>query len=172
MSDEDDKATVVIDLNKLKKEKELKDKELASLADALEFSHAEPKKPVAKASLPVILFGLGSDVFTKHKEIWPPSHSFHHAATLPELNAWLKKKVPFVLCLPLDVNPKAINQLCVQLHAKYPQVKVVIVGQSLTPAKIEIHKKSPAAAAAYLGYPFKSSELSSILDRFTRSKAA
>lgn len=183
--DEDDKATVVIDLNKLKKEKEKQEKELANVAESLEFNLASDDdapvtptipgsaaKPAPATGLPVVFFEFGQTLFTKLKAQLPSGPEYHFAAQLPEINAWIKKRTPFVLCLPLDVNPKAINQLCVQLRAKYPHVKVVVVSQVLTADKIALHQKSPAKANAYMGYPFSKADLSSVLDRFGRAKAA
>ena len=185
MSDEDDKATVVIDLNKLRKEKEKQEKDLANVAESLEFNlnndseeavsptipGSKPTAPVM-SSLPVVMFEFGKNHFAKLKANFPQGFQFHHVAELPELNGWIKKKIPFVLCLPLDVNPKAVNQLCVQLRAKYPHIHVVVVSQLMGPDKIALHQKSPARAAAYMGYPFASADFKVVLDRFARPKAA
>lgn len=175
MSDEDDKATVVIDLGQLKKAKEKHEKELAQVADNLEFNSSseiatEMKKPAP--SLPVVMFEFEKDHFARIKDNFPSQWKFHFAHTLPELNGWLKKKIPFVVCLPLDINPKAINQLCVQLRAKYPHVYVVVVSKALTPDKIAIHQNSAAKAFGYVSYPFSEEEILEVLEKTAQPKAA
>lgn len=189
MSDEDDKATVVINLSQLKKEQEKNEQEMSKVVDNLEFNlsseaESEEIKPTVPGSqrpvvnsapistLPVVMFEFEKNHFAKIKDHFPSQWKFHFANTLPELNGWLKKKIPFVVCLPLDVNPKAINQLCVQLRAKYPHVHVIVVSKALTADKIEIHRKSAAKAFGYVGYPFSKEQITSILDKITQPKAA
>jgi hypothetical protein len=195
MSDEDDKATVVIDLNKLRKEKEKQDKDLSNFAESLEFNLEEsapvaaprpkvkeptpapivPKAmphPKVMSALPVVMFEFGGNLFAQLKQEFPDNHKFHMVNTVPELNGWLKKKTPFVVCLPLDVNPKSVNQLCVQLKAKFSLVHVVLVGKTLTETKIAAHKNSPAKAGSYLVYPFSSDDLKAVLDKISQQKVA
>lgn len=181
MSDEDDKATVVIDLNKLKKEKEKQEKALATIAENLEFnvgeeaaSQATPEPmPIPQdPNHPVVMFEFQGKMFEALQDRFPDTHEFHLVATLPELNGWLKKKIPFILCLPLDMNPKGVNQLCVQLKAKFPQVHVILVGKTLNAQKVAIHQASPAGVSGYLVYPFTTETLSRTLGKLGQQSAA
>lgn len=166
--DEDDKATVVIDLNALKKEKERKEKEIAEMAVDLEFATdaSDPAAAQAKpksASAPVLLFDFGGSFFTEHKAHIPTDLDTKLVTGLPDLNNWLKKKTPLVVVFAFEANPKAVNQLCAQLKAKFKHVRTVIVAKNLSPDKVKLHQASPAAAAAYVKVPFTKDEFKKAL---------
>lgn len=162
--DEDDKATVVIDINALKKEKEKKEKEIAEYAGSLEFG-VDDSRPDHKeeAQVPVLFFEFGGKTFAEMKTQLPTDIDYKILKDLPQLNDWLKKKVPLVVVFAFDVNPKAVNQLCAQLKVKFKHVQTVIVAKKLSPEKVKMHKSSPAGAAGYVQYPFTKADLSQAL---------
>ncbi len=169
--EEDDKATVVIDINALKKEKEKKEKEIANMASELEFG-AEPlvsPKTIKLPSLtdhskvPVLFFEFGGQTFADAKSLFPQDIEAKIVKDLPTLNEWLKKKTPLVVVFAFDVNPKAVNQLCAQLKAKFKHVKTVLVAKSLSAEKVRLHQSSPAGATGYVKYPFTKETLKEAL---------
>lgn len=160
--DEDNKATVVIDLNELKKERERREQEIAAMATDLEFQVEDSQaelKPIARAAaaLPIVVFEYEGHAFLEGDS--PEGQAFHHVTNLPELNAWLKKKTPLVVVFNLSSNPKAINQLCAQLRIKFPHAKLVLAAKKLAPEKIALHQRSPARADAYLQLPLTAAQL-------------
>jgi CheY-like chemotaxis protein len=168
--EEDDKATVVIDINALKKEKEMKEKEIADMAHALKFSGVPTETGVQQ--IPVIFFEFGGSLFQESKAQIPKDMNCKIIRTLPELNEWLKKKVPMVVVFPFDVNPKSVNQLSAQLKIKFKHVKTVFVAKALSIEKIKVHQASVAGAHAYLKSPFSINELKVCLDKILQKKAS
>jgi hypothetical protein len=165
---EDDKATVVIDINALKKEKERKEKEIAEYAGSLEFGigdeEDEPRSGEKSLhQVPVLFFEFGGRTFAEMKMQLPSEIEYKILKDLPELNEWLKKKTPLVIVFAFDVNPKAINQLCAQLKVKFKLVHTVIVAKKLSAEKVKLHKASPAGAAGYVQYPFTKADRSQAL---------
>jgi len=166
--DEDDKATVVIDINALKKEKEKKEKEIAEFAGSLEFGvDSSASEPLSgekdEAQVPVLFFEFGGKTFAEMKMQLPTDIDYQIVKDLPQLNDWLKKKIPLVVVFAFDVNPKAINQLCAQLKVKFKHVHTVIVAKKLSAEKVKMHKASPAGAAGYVQYPFTKADMSQAL---------
>ncbi len=168
-ADEDDKPTVVIDLNALKRERELKDKELASIGEKLEFA----SNPAVKLNAhTVVFFDHGKPLpFSPLAPALPPGHDYHFTAALPELNGWIKKKTPLVVVFFYDGAPQAINQLCAQVRLKFPWVQVVLASKSLGPQKTAVHQASPAGAAAYVAYPLEASEFAQALEGLKKQAA-
>jgi DNA-binding NtrC family response regulator len=167
--DEDDKATVVIDINALKKLKEAQDNQLDDMAGSLEFStdalsddEKAPEKP--SSACPVLLFDFSQGYFKESQDSLPSSIQFTHVETLQDLNNWLKKKTPLILIFGFDANPKAANQLCAQLKTKFKQVKTVIIAKGLSEKKVQIHQSSPAGANAYLRAPFEADQLQKTIE--------
>lgn len=168
--EEDDKATVVIDLNALRREKENKEKEIAGLADALSFG--TDLDLVAESSQPVLFFDFGTKVFAPLAGEFPAGMDCKIISDLPSLNAWIKKKEPVVLVFAFDANPKAVNQLSAQLKAKFKHVTTVLAAKNLSPDKIRAHQASVAGAHAYIKMPFARTELGTILKKLVDKKAA
>ncbi len=154
--DEDDKPTVVLDLNALKKQKLKQEEELANLASELEFSipEDEPENEMSKThNFPVILFDLGGDFFQKSLPHLPQGFDYRVLKTLPELNNALKTKEFQIVVFHYDSNPKAVNQLCAQIKAKMPLTKTLIMAKAISPEKAKIHAQTPSGAAGYYQLP-------------------
>jgi hypothetical protein len=155
--DEDDKPTVVLDLNALKKQKLKQEEELANLASELEFSIPDDD-PVSsggpkRQTFPVILFELGNDFFQKSLPLMPQGFDYRVLKTLPELNQALKSKDFQIVAFHYDSNPKAVNQLCAQIKAKMPLTKTLIIAKAISPEKAKIHAQTPSGAAGYYQLP-------------------
>lgn len=169
--DEDDKPTVVLDLNALKQKKQQQEDELANMASTLEFnvgqdSASEEKDlsgnvedflaPAAtnfKPKFPIILFDFQSDFFKKSMTFFPAGFNYHVVDNLHDLNKFLKNKEFQLVIFNFDANPKAINQLTTQIKQKMPDTKTMIMARAISPDKAKLHASTPAGANAYYQLP-------------------
>lgn len=184
--DEDDKPTVVLDLNALKKQKLKQEEDLANIGSELEFNTAPedanqtqnaedfaeqfldqrskaPAAAPAKAiepSFPVILFDFASDFFEKSQAQFPKGFAYKIIKTLPELNQCLKNKIFQIVVFNYDANPKAVNQLCAQIKAKMPTTKTMIMAKAISPEKAQAHAKTVSGASGYYQFPLDASKIS------------
>jgi hypothetical protein len=159
---EDDKPTVVLDLNALKKQKLKQEEDLANLATSLEFSiPAEDDVNEEKQAnqFPVILFDFGSDFFQKSLPQFPHGFDYKIIKTLPELNNHLKTKDFQIVVFYFDSNPKAVNQLCAQIKSKMPSTKTLIMAKAISPEKARAHAQTASGAAGYYQLPMDSSKI-------------
>lgn len=178
--DEDDKPTVVLDLNALKKQKLQQDEELANLASELEFIVAEDpnqdsedfaekfldeRGKKAKASFNVILFDFQSDFFQKSQKQMPKGYNYQIARNLGELNTLLRGNDFQVAVFNYDVSPKAVNQLSVQIKQKFPATRILIMARVISPKKAQIHAKTPSGAHGYYQFPIETEKLEQELQR-------
>ena len=179
--EEDDKPTVVLDLNALKKQKLKQEEDLANIASELEFNvgdgkaaAAKPKpkavtktpvavKPLLKESFPVILFDFQSDFFQKEKTKFPEGFEYHIAKDLAELNKFLASKSFQVVVFNYDVNPKAVNQLSAQIKQKFPHTKTLIMAKAISPEKAKLHAKTASGAHGYYQFPLDAAKIESEL---------
>lgn len=185
--DEDDKPTVVLDLNALKKQKLKQEEDLANIASELEFNVGEeaspsapkprprpkvevpkvqpeassaPKPaPVAQSGFTVVLFDFQSDFFQKSKDQFPPGHNYQVATDLAQLNKFLASKNFQIVVFNYDVNPKAVNQLTAQIKQKFPTTKTMIMARAISPEKAKIHAKTPSGATGYYQFPLNASKI-------------
>jgi hypothetical protein len=184
--DEDDKPTVVLDLNALKKQKLKQEEDLANIGSELEFNTASEdgaeaqnaedfaeqfldqrsKAPAAAApkaietSFPVILFDFASDLFEKSQAQFPKGFAYKIIKTLPELNQCLKNKIFQIVVFNYDANPKAVNQLCAQIKAKMPTTKTMIMAKAISPEKAQAHAKTVSGASGYYQFPLDAAKIS------------
>jgi hypothetical protein len=184
--DEDDKPTVVLDLNALKKQKLKQEEDLANIGSELEFNTApedgkqpqnaedfveqfldqRSKAPAAGApkavesTFPVILFDFASDLFEKSQAQFPKGFAYKIIKTLPELNQCLKNKIFQIVVFNYDANPKAVNQLCAQIKAKIPTTKTMIMAKAISPEKAQAHAKTVSGASGYYQFPLDALKIS------------
>jgi carbamoylphosphate synthase small subunit len=179
--DEDDKPTVVLDLNALKKQKLKQEEDLANIASELEFNipnEAEGQDtdsedfaeqfldqrskaaPAAKKdNLAVILFDFGNDFFKKSKSQFPKGFDYQVINKLTDLNQCLKSKNFQIVVFNYDGNPKAVNQLCAQIKAKKPTTKTIIMAKAISPEKAKAHAKTASGANGYYQFPLDSEKI-------------
>jgi hypothetical protein len=175
--DEDDKPTVVLDLNALKKQKLKQEEDLANIAQELEFAvgpdDSTGPSPVndsetfaeefleqrASATFPIILFDFQSDFFQKTKGQFPKGHQYHIAKTLPELNKFLGVKTFQIVVFNYEVNPKAVNQLSAQIKLKFPTTKTMIMAKAISPEKAKMHAKTASGASGYYQFPLNAEKI-------------
>lgn len=181
-ADEDDKPTVVLDLNALKKQKQKQEEEMNNIVNELEFNvgeeessssvdsedfaesflnarkEVESKQAPASATgsitkLKIILFDLQSDFFKKALPQLPKGMDYKLISNLNELNQQLRVKEFQIAVFNYDGNPKAINQLTAQIKQKFTHIKTVIMAKNISPEKAKIHAKTPSGASGYYQLP-------------------
>ncbi len=161
--DEDDKPTVVLDLNALKKMKLKQEEDLANIGTELEFNVAPEEIPdpilEKKSNFPIILFDFGADFFQVSSSQLPQGFSYKIVKTLPELNECLKQKIFQIVVFNYDANPKAVNQLCAQIKAKMPTTKTMIIAKNISPEKAKAHAQTPSGAAGYYQLPLAAEKI-------------
>lgn len=181
--DEDDKPTVVLDLNALKNQKLKQEEDLANIVSELEFNvtvepassfktpNKKPLKPkgqprtASKDDFTVILFDFQSDFFRNSIKNFPSGPSYQIATDLSELNKLLKPKTFQIVVFNYDVNPKAVNQLTAQINLKFPSTKTLIMARKISSQKAKIHSQTPSGAHGYYQFPLDQDK---ILVEFTK----
>lgn len=178
--DDDDKPTVVLDLNALKKQKLKQEEDLANMAQELEFAVgsepvAEPVTPKPAApqtqtktpapiattskNFTVILFDFQSDFFQKNRDKFPAGYNYQVATTLDELNKFLGQKQFQVCVFNYDSNPKAVNSLTAQIKRKFAHTKTMIMAKAISPEKAKIHAATPSGANGYYQFPLDAKKI-------------
>ena len=179
-NDEDDKATVVLDLNALKEElkansnveeqeiefsvhtgsnsdsnvPEASNESLTLDDDLLEDLDLDLEAEVIQLQK-VVFFDFKSEYFSKLLPKLPgDKFDFNLITELKDLNSILQSKEPTTVIFNYNAAPKAVNQLTTQIRAKFPNTKTIIVAKGLTPEKAQAHKESKAGSNAYLSVPF------------------
>ncbi len=172
---DEDKATVILDLNALKKQKLEQEQDLANMASELEFNVAmdedagvaskKGQETPLKTSFPVILFDFQSDLFEKSQNLFPGGFQYKIVKTLQDLNLCLRSKEFKLVVFNYDVNPKAINQLSAQIKEKFPTTKTLIMARAISPSKALAHAKTAAGANGYYQFPLDAKKIE---QEFTR----
>ncbi len=170
--DDDDKPTVVLDLNALKKQKLKQEEELASIVHDLEFSvppvtedeaSEEPRKdtsaPKKVEGIRIILFDLQSDFFQKALAHLPKGFDYVVATDLGELNRYLGARTFQIVMFNYDANPKAVNHLCAQVKKKFPMTKTMIIARNISPEKAQAHAQTASGANGYYQLPINDKKL-------------
>jgi hypothetical protein len=182
--DEDDKPTVVLDLNALKKQKLDEEENLANIAGELEFN-VEARKNLdrtqqeipankmlrteTKNKFSVVLFDINDDFLKSHQEYFPDGFDYKFCSSLNELNQVLKNDIFQIVVFLYDQNPKAINQLSAQIRQKLKKTKVLIMAKSISEEKAKIHARTPAGASAYYQLPLDPEKLSGTFEQIFKT---
>jgi hypothetical protein len=179
-NEEDDKATVVLDLNALKAElkanSEVVEQEIEFAVHTENDSDSSSNHGKSTESLSldddigldldidleesaelqkVVFFDFKSEYFSKLLPKLPgDKFEFKLITELKDLNSILQSKEPTTVIFNYNAAPKAVNQLTAQIKAKFPNTKTIIVAKGLTPDKAQAHKDSKAGSDAYLSVPF------------------
>jgi response regulator RpfG family c-di-GMP phosphodiesterase len=163
-NEEDDKATVVLDIKALKEE--LAAARTVEDVDDLEFSATTEQDSNQNISLDddldeivqlqkVVFFDFKSEYFSKLIPKLPADiFDFNLITQLKDLNLVLQSKESATVIFNYNAAPKAVNQLTAQIKAKFPNTQTIIVAKGLSPEKAQAHKNSKAGSNAYLSVPF------------------
>lgn len=175
-TEEDDKPTVVLDLNALKEELAQKKNVDEAIDQEIEFAvHDETGSTEidsAELSLEdiseddqIVFFDYSSTYFSKLAPKLPSEgYEFKIIKELKELNTILQSGDAVKILFNYSAAPKAVNQLTTQIKAKFPNAKTVIVAKGLTPDKASAHQKSKSGADAYLNVPFSVKQFKSAME--------
>jgi hypothetical protein len=121
---------------------------------------AETNPGVVKSKLTkIILFDFQSDFFDKAKSQFPSGYDYHFAKTLEDLNKFLKSRTFQIVVFNYEVNPKAVNQLIIQIKRKLPLTKTMIIAKSISPDKAKLHAQTAAGANGYYQLPLDAKKI-------------
>ena len=178
--DEDDKPTVVLDLNALKKQKLFEEEKLAHIEDDIQFDVIEKTTAdytvtsvghaPSKENQKVVLFDFQSDFFSKSMRLLPAGYDYIMATSLDELNNCLRTKGFQIVVMNYDVNAKAVNQLSTQIKSKFPESKVLIIAKAISPEKAKMHAQTPAGAAGYYQLPLDATKMNQEFQKIISTK--
>lgn len=175
--DEDDKPTVVLDFNALKK-KAMDLESLSDMAPEIEFNvRAQDIQPKAAAprrpnQTNVVLFDFQSEYFKSTLPSFPKGFHYEVVTDLDRLNTLLQMKKPLGVVFNYNVEPRIVNQLVSQIKKKFPHVSVMIMAKALSDKKAKLHAATPAGAHEYVKLPFEKNQLLEKFKRMVGSKAA
>jgi len=178
--DEDDKPTVVLDINALRAEMEKKKDENDEIAQDISFAaHEEIEQEISedelladiesdqaieeKEQIEYLLFDLNSEFFKKNISKFPGDFNYVVVNDLKLLNSKMQSADDKVVIFNYNAAPKAVNQLTIQIKAKFPNVKTVIMAKNLSDEKAQQHQKTKSGAHAYISVPFKNENMIKIL---------
>lgn len=157
--DEDDKPTVVLDFNALKK-KAAAHEDLSEID--IEFNVQKEERPKTEEILEktlVILFDYQSTFFKESLSLLPAGFDYQIATDLAGLNKLLQLKKPSLALFNYDAQSKAVNQLTAQIKAKFPLTKTMIIAKSISPEKALKHAATASGAHAYFKLPLDAGRL-------------
>ncbi len=172
--DEDENATVVLDVNELKKQiaagPTVKEENALSDDISLQFSvdldDSETKTEIKKLPLfPVLCFDFGNSLFEEMKTNFPSHLDVKILTELKELNSELAEKKFKILFLNYDGSSAAVNQVSKQIREKFSHCKTVIVAKGLNPEKAKKHAQTASGADGYLSHPLDKEKLSREIER-------
>lgn len=156
--EEDDKPTVVLDLDALKKELQQKENELSDIASDIAFNldeDDESQATISHSDTPIILFDFQSTFFKENLDDLPRGYNYQVVNELKDLNQLMQKRIPSIVVFNYNAYAKACNQLTVQIKEKFPLIKIILAAKNLSSQKAQEHQKSRAGAHAYLRIPIE-----------------
>lgn len=154
MNEEDDKPTVVLDLNKLKEELKTKKGTSHMVEQDIEIDFsASPEPPLneTKKDKNIVFFELqGEDILS----------SLYHEASfssriingLQELNKVIKED-RLNIVFYYGIHQKTVATLLKQINSKKLPINTILLAKNLSEQKAQAHKKTLSAAKEYLSYP-------------------
>lgn len=173
--DDDDKSTVILDYAKIKEQlskAETLDGDGSEIDNelAIEFSNSKETSIDEKANQTIVLniednskqiicFGYKTDYFKRNDKIFSHLENLNYISDLEELNALITKDKNSIVILYYNSNPKAVNQVSMQINNKFPATKSLIIVKELSANKAQAHAKTKYRADAYLNDSFTLDEL-------------
>lgn len=168
--EEDDKPTVVLDLDALKKELKQKENELSDIASDISFGTEEDElstldeETQPKSETPVILFDFNSTFFSENEDDFPSGHNFQIVKELKELNTIMQQRKPAIVVFNYSAYAKACTQLTLQIKEKFPLIRIILAAKNLSKEKAEKHKATRAGAHGYLTIPIQKENFASLIE--------
>lgn len=163
MSDdkEEDKATIVLDFNKIREQLAQEDENLIDplsldfTAKGIDISDSDYDDVDNEQELKTILAFDFKIPYFKNKF---KTSKVQLISELSELNETLRSSEDNILVFYYNSDPKVINQLVLQVKTKFPNNKILIIASNLSQDKALVHKNSKFGVDAYLSDPFEVSE--------------
>lgn len=169
-NEEDDKPTVVLDLDALKKELKQKENELSEIASDISFGTedvlglGEEEQASLKSDTPILLFDFGSTFFSENEDDLPRGYNYQIINELKELNTLMQQRRPCIVVFNYSAYAKACTQLTVQIKEKFPLVRIILAAKNLSEQKAAQHKASRAGAHGYLTIPLQKDKFASLIE--------
>jgi hypothetical protein len=159
--DDEDDATVVVDLamlQKLKNGGDIKGEDGEEIIPELDFgsnsNDDDESTPAEEAdnvpSFPVLLFEYGKPLFEATQPTLPIGFEYELIKDVNVLSSKLKGDEFKIVLFNYDGNPKAVNTLSGQIKSKFPKIKTIIFAKNISPDKAAIHKASASGADGYI----------------------
>ena len=193
MSEEEEKATVVIDFNEVKDQLDdvdLNDGEEINIEEEIQFgggdldmdsdlgeddeseeldldsllANPEPIQEVEESNKTKIYFFDYQSEFFQNKFNEPDSH-MTILETLAALNEALQMDEPCIIVFYYTSNPKVVNQLTGQIKNLFPLAKTLIIAKNLSATKAQQHHDSKYGANSYLSEPFELEEFNKTIEK-------
>lgn len=160
MSEEDDKPTVVLDLNKLKEELDSR-KDSGKIIDQdieINFSSSpdNPKAETIEEKNIVFYEAAGEDELSQLAS--DAQFKYRIITELKDLNQAIKEK-DLNLVFYYGKNQKTITSLLKQINAKNLPINTILLAKNLSDQKAKAHAQTAFAAKEYLSYPASIEEL-------------
>lgn len=168
--EEDDKPTVVLDLDALKKELKQKENELSDIASDISFGTEDDEfstldeEMEPKSETPVILFDFNSTFFSENEDDFPSGHNFQIVKELKELNTIMQQRKPAIVVFNYSAYAKACTQLTLQIKEKFPLIRIILAAKNLSKEKAAQHKATRAGAHGYLTIPIQKENFASLIE--------
>lgn len=146
-NEEEDKATIVVDIEELKKSSE---ERLEDMVQEISFDDSEPNNSTKnKKKHKVILFDIGSHFFRNFYLKFPAQFAYLLPRNIKELNEILINKEAQIIVLYYPSSPKACEQIVAQMKKKFALVTPIVIAKEET--KLQVNN--------IIHLPLKTSEL-------------
>lgn len=182
MSEDEDKATVVLDISTLKSQLEENEDIISqdeslnnlqfgaseeSLDESLEEQinediSTEPQKNV-------YFFQYKTSYFSDNDSFFKQAINFEVLSDIKELNAVLTNDPSSIIVFYYNSLPKAINQLSMQIKTKFTNTSTIIIAKNLSASKAQQHHESKYGADSYLNDPFTVEDLEKTVSKLCNS---
>lgn len=160
-NDEDDKPTVMLNLDELKKQNNFEE---TGVSQILEFSATKEVLKQADTIKPKCnLFDLNSQFFRDNEATFSEVADCNIVTDLKELNKLIVANKEGIFLFYFNDAGKQINVLLAQINQKFPKLHTVLIAKNLSANKAQQHAKTPSGAKAYLSWPSTTDQIQNAL---------
>ena len=155
--DEDDKPTVMLNLDELKKQNEF---EATGVSQILEFSAIKEALSESAAPKPkCILFDFNSTFFQTNITAFNEVAQCQVVTDVKELNKLIVANKEGTFLFYFNDAGKQINALLAQINQKFPKINSVLIAKNLSENKAQQHSQTASGAKSYLSWPSDSEKI-------------
>jgi hypothetical protein len=186
MSDEeDDKPTIILDLDSVKKQL---NNEVIDQSDVVDFGVTENDElsrvdismsdieqsvidsdntaatvvDIGKEKPIVLCFDHESTFFKDNFPQFPHTYEYIVISNVEALNQHLSDTKAKIIMLNFSANGKVANLVSKQIRNKFSHIKAIILANNLSDSKAQAHQKTDAGAAGYLSIPINTDKMVSV----------